>query len=586
MQDADLWSAFGDDSSKSDNDEHTVPESGTAATTTTTTTLTIQDGVVSHLVQRLLKWDASVSLAHRRVGILTGTRHCAAINNGSTNDALTDDVQLQQWKKALSKKQIQQVEVLTMNNLRAAPMNAFHNDEPTLDAVIWLAESDQTHRTELDPRDESQTVWEGLSNVLIPGGILLCAQRVPATRHCDGRISSLAVDAATFASVWNVESLEPIPLAQPWHSILQWPCQIAAETCPWLPKKHCCTTERQTLARATVALSVHERSTMPSTADEVEVTLSAHSIRAAVNALKTHGYCVLSGLLSPHREQCLIYGKAVLSDLRAASRILKEQGIDLYHPLDSSKEPDAYRELSMREDCRMDVRHGPALDKLRGPPGCRPVTIRSDTVGLSGDFLRGHANLLAIVRQVMNPVKSSHLSAGNFGRYNFDGGGPDGSFQPLTAGIVGGIVSLPGSADQAIHADTPHLFEHSADPLPAHYINVFTPGCPAADGVGQTAFVHGSHRLDFVAQYCTNDDAQLTNGGLEPFHPSIWEYLVRPRLNVGDVLLFDCRILHFGLANQHPSIERPLLYTNMTMNWFHDPKNWEQQRRIFKTNDV
>jgi ectoine hydroxylase-related dioxygenase (phytanoyl-CoA dioxygenase family) len=143
------------------------------------------------------------------------------------------------------------------------------------------------------------------------------------------------------------------------------------------------------------------------------------------------------------------------------------------------------------------------------------------------------------------------------------------------------------AADQAIHADTPHLFEHSADPpyLPAHYVNVFMPGCPAVDRVGQTAFVHGSHRLDFVARYVqTNDNSnnQAGRGGrLNPFHSSIWKQLVRPGLDVGNVLIFDCRILHFGLANQHESVERPLLYTNMTMHWFHDPKNWEQQRRIF-----
>ena len=58
-------------------------------------------------------------------------------------------------------------------------------------------------------------------------------------------------------------------------------------------------------------------------------------------------------------------------------------------------------------------------------------------------------------------------------------------------------------------------------------------------------------------------------------------HLVRPSLQLGDVVLFDCRILHFGLANNSQDIERPLLYTNMTHAWFLDPKNWNDQQSIF-----
>ena len=170
------------------------------------------------------------------------------------------------------------------------------------------------------------------------------------------------------------------------------------------------------------------------------------------------------------------------------------------------------------------------------------------------------------------------LFKGNFGRYNFDGGGPDGSFQDLRVGPVGGIVSLPGAADQALHADTPHLFEHISC-MPAHYINAFTPGCPSHDRVGQTALIHTSHCLDFTARYCAPDDE---NENQQQQQEQLWKHLVRPRLELGDVLLFDCRILHFGLANYASSnVERPLLYTNMTMHWFHDPKNWDDQRSIF-----
>jgi ectoine hydroxylase-related dioxygenase (phytanoyl-CoA dioxygenase family) len=136
---------------------------------------------------------------------------------------------------------------------------------------------------------------------------------------------------------------------------------------------------------------------------------------------------------------------------------------------------------------------------------------------------------------------------------------------------VGGIVSFPGAADQAIHADTTHLFEHLPD-LPAYYIRMFAPGVPFDDSVGGTAFCHGSDNLAFTAKYCRDEDE----------NSRVFPFLVRPSLTLGDAVLFDCRILHFGLSNTSKSIERALLYTNTTHAWFHDPKNWDDRRPIFE----
>ena len=246
----------------------------------------------------------------------------------------------------------------------------------------------------------------------------------------------------------------------------------------------------------------------------------------------------------------------------------------------------------MREDLRMDLRHGPWLNKLRGEGKSRPwivtaqmkpslreinknnnhhknnpstavssvaapgaATSCDDDKDCTESFLCGNDDLLEIVRQVMNPINPS-LYYGNFGRYNFSGNGPDGSFQDLCVGSVGGIITLPGCADQAVHADTSHLFEH-VDELPAHYINIFTPGCKANPNVGQTAFVHESHKLAFCAKYMSSrrgdldkppfDDDDEIGGDGEGGESETWKsFVVRPYLNLGDVLLFDCRILHFG----------------------------------------
>jgi hypothetical protein len=59
--------------------------------------------------------------------------------------------------------------------------------------------------------------------------------------------------------------------------------------------------------------------------------------------------------------------------------------------------------------------------------------------------------------------------------------------------------------------------------------------------VGQTAFVLGSHKLR-ISAHIMNEE-----GGQEMLE----NRLVRPHLKAGDALIFDCRILHFGLANQH-----------------------------------
>lgn len=72
--------------------------------------------------------------------------------------------------------------------------------------------------------------------------------------------------------------------------------------------------------------------------------------------------------------------------------------------------------------------------------------------------------------------------------------------------------------------------------------------------------------------------------------------LLRPHMGAGDALLFDCRVLHFGLANQTPvfvpegnngpesSVTRPIVYINYHHEWFNDPKNWNDAEKLFPLN--
>ena len=115
--------------------------------------------------------------------------------------------------------------------------------------------------------------------------------------------------------------------------------------------------------------------------------------------MKECGYCVLPGLLDTN--ECLEWGSAILNCVHDASKILLERdGVDIYDPQNSQTEPQSYREMSMREDLRMDLRHGPALSKLRAlkegdaEAGGKSIVLPAteDQYG-DGLFLRAHPSL-------------------------------------------------------------------------------------------------------------------------------------------------------------------------------------------------
>merc|ERR1712146_305140 len=102
-----------------------------------------------------------------------------------------------------------------------------------------------------------------------------------------------------------------------------------------------------------------------------------------------------------------------------------------------------------------------------------------------------------------------------------------------------------------LHVDAEHLYEHTH--LPPHYLVMFLPSLQTAEEVaeevGQTAFILGSH----VAKSAQRVAAQ----GREEAHRQRYMFdsrhgnmTVRPHCKSGDVLLFDARIMHFGMANK------------------------------------
>jgi len=608
----DCWDAFGsssdeDDegSDKDDNDEifNGAGSSNASASapidTKTASTITL------HLSQTFLKHNPQVRLSDRTVAVVR-----IVMGREASSDAYQNDNDY----KCMVSKHLEQRQILVVHQTLELEHRQENFDEfisskfamldAMTDALIVLNDTRTVNRT-LDEKkcddDNSATFFPNkwlqvlIDSILCPGGILIFSKSLDSegTNHDFFDIEEKLIGSETTvlcsASTNNSGTIQ-------WIARRKKLMRAHVSTCPWLSSSHSVASEEERLHLATVSLSSHEMAASPifskrAASDPKKVRqssrLTEHSIRKAVSNMKKYGYCILPGLLDTN--ECLDWGNAVLECVHDASKILLERdGVDIYNPQSSNFEPQSYREMSMREDLRMDLRHGPSLWKLRAQKEGTALAggnsiLLSATENRYGDglFLRGHPSLLEILRRTMNPGSSSTcddppnqtdskpLYLGNIGRWNFGGTGNNGSYQDLRISPIGGIVSLPGSADQALHADTPHLFEHIPD-LPAHYINIFAP-CTAFDNaVGGTAFIHGSHNLSFTAKHY---DAN--------HNTSFYPFLVRPRVSLGDVILFDCRILHFGLANTSRSTERCICYVNTWHDWFHDAKNWDKNQAIF-----
>ncbi len=121
------------------------------------------------------------------------------------------------------------------------------------------------------------------------------------------------------------------------------------------------------------------------------------------------------------------------------------------------------------------------------------------------------------------------------------------------------IVTTPLAAEQAWHSDGDHyrLDQH----MPCHVLNVFIPLVDVVTKeLGPTEVFPGSH-------YATRSEGgvRLRNDQLNP--------PVAPLLRLGDILIFDYRIIHRGQANLSES-NRPVLVLTLSQKWFQDEKNW------------
>jgi hypothetical protein len=535
-KDDDCWDAFGsDDDDDDDDDANDDDKQDSAEKTRYSRLLNNHTQISTYLTQCFIKRNAEVRLQQRNV--LVWLPYCA---NGESS-----------YVSILSAIRKREINVTTVQSFEQ-----IQQFKSCVDALVCL-----------DVACNVEPLKRVIDKIVCPGGTVILP------RHLLDQHDDLHQILEHHCYNLHQQTESVCTLSSPLHLVLVArqvkAVRVHASTCRWLPSSHSVKDEEDRLHHATVCLSSHESS---------EHCLTESSIDKAVQSMQQHGYCVLPRLLN--QAECLEWGHAVIESVHEAAHILLERdSVDIYQPQSSRSEPQSYQELSMREDLRIDIRQGPDLSRIRrekgdAKHGNQSVVITASSKDYNNEiFLRGHTGILEIVRRTMNP-RDEHLYRGNIGRWNFGGSGSDGSFQDLRLSPVGGIVSLPGAADQALHADTPHLFENIPN-LPAHYINIFAPCTEFEDKVGGTAFIHGSHNLAFTAKYCGDDTDRADNSNVYPF-------LVRPCLTLGDVVLFDCRTLHFGLANISESTERCICYTNTWQNWFHDAKNWDMNRAIFE----
>ena len=280
------------------------------------------------------------------------------------------------------------------------------------------------------------------------------------------------------------------------------------------------------LASITVPLSIEERK---------RCMLSIESHHLAMDSLKKNGICIIRGMFDCKYIEYL--GGQSLKDLEMAIRVLKDQkGIDLERPGEEGQPMiNNFYELSMREALRCDLRNGPNMKQA-----FLDSKDDHDPNHFNLDLLQYNPYILSMLKEVMYEVGPDE--SGNWGRWNFEGNGPDLGPPDIKAGQIGTIISMPGCSDQTIHADTSHIFVHTQ--LPPHYINAFMIATDTMSdeidlSVGQTAFLVGSQQLNVSKSIMVDQNID-----------DLTQRLVRPHLSPGDVLFFDCRILHFGLANQ------------------------------------
>lgn len=141
------------------------------------------------------------------------------------------------------------------------------------------------------------------------------------------------------------------------------------------------------------------------------------------------------------------------------------------------------------------------------------------------------------------------------------------SMKDLKCCHVSLLVAVPGSSDQAWHADGGHvsLTEH----LSCHCLNIFIPLHDVPRRMGPTEFRPGGH-------YLTRNLAAMMLAAKcrKTLRAPVWPALIEQ-----DVVVFDYRVLHRGRANT-TQINRHVLVLTYCEPWFEDVVNFPKRSML------
>lgn len=285
---------------------------------------------------------------------------------------------------------------------------------------------------------------------------------------------------------------------------------------------------------------------------EAASRLRPATVSAACERFRAHGAVVLRGAVRPAIVGAL--GGAVMANMRACFARIEARG-------SSADRPFEFFEICHRSQGRYDM-------QLR--EGVAPVPLREPR-------LTERAPWSPLLDALLGP-NPAHL-------------------------FSGAVVSMPGAEAQRPHVDGGQLFgvdEPGTVICPPHCATVFVPVERVCASRGPTELWPGTHTQRregavsaalAAAEYaCGADDLFAASdalgliadgtiladadGGLTAV-PS-----VAPELDVGDVLVFDYRVVHRGLANGSGS-PRPIVYFTHARSWFRDVVNFPADQRLF-----
>ena len=176
-------------------------------------------------------------------------------------------------------------------------------------------------------------------------------------------------------------------------------------------------------------------------------------------------------------------------------------------------------------------------------------------------------------------------------------------FLPFVYQVLGGetmtnmnfngcLFSVPGAKEQLWHIDGEHLFTSEdnleltgkknvdffskaeggqvSSILPAHCLNIFIPLVDVESNNGGTEFCLGSH---FNTKFFKDDIIWQNSEWKERI--GFKGDVMAIKVNAGEVLAFDYRVLHRALDHQGSEV-RPVLYYTFTKRWFSDAMNFAE----------